>query len=245
MNRRRGRQIIISQRWVRQNNVLTHAQKMLATRPASLIGMWAMADPSGTTCTDSSPAANNGAYTDITLAQAGYGGALCALIDNTADAISVVTTVAGDFNGAAGTFLGIFKVSSAGVWTDGVAGRFCRFRVDASNQVQIYKESGNNRISFAYIAGGTDKTLSYTFASPPTDWFTIGFSWDKPGDAAIAYINGVQVGSTLTGLGTWAGTIAFAQLGAGSGSVHLGYIQNCGLWTAALTSAEIANAGVL
>lgn len=225
--------------------VLTHAQKVLATRPASLIGMWAMADASGTTCTDSSPAANHGTYTNIDLAQAGYGGALCALIDNATDGISVAATVAADFNGAAGTCGGLFKVSSAGVWTNGVSGRFFRFRYNASNQVHVYKATTNNLIYFSYIAGGTDKSIAHTLASPPTDWFSLFFTWDAVADQIKAFVNGAQVETTLTGLGTWTGTIGLAELAAGSGSAHLGNVQDCGLWTAALTAAEIAANGVL
>ena len=223
----------------------THLQKILATRPASLIGAWGISDPSGTTCTDSSPAANNGTYTNITLGQPGYGGALCGLIDNVADAISVVATVAGDFNGVAGTVGGLFKVANAGVWTDGVSGRFFRFWYNASNQVSIYKATASNLIYLSYIAGGTDKSVSYNWVSPSTDWFSIYFTWDASADQVKAFINGAQVGSTLTGLGTWTGTIVLGELGAGSGAAHLGWIEDCGLWTAALTPAEITNIGVL
>lgn len=220
----------------------SYSNKVSKILPSNLIGWWKMADTGGTICTDSSPYANNGTYTNITLAQPGFDGGLCALIDNTADAISVVAATAADFNGAEGGFIGWYKVSSAAVWSDGVSGRFARFRVNASNQVNIYKAITANSVVFSYIAGGTDKSVTLNPIST-TDWFSLGFSWSVSGDAVKAYLNGVQIGSTLTGLGTWDGTIALGELGAGSAAAHLGYIQHCLLYNVAPSAAQMLALG--
>jgi hypothetical protein len=60
-----------------------------------------------------------------------------------------------------------------------------------------------------------------------------------------AYINGAQVGTTQTSLGTWSGALDSAQTCIGAAnttpaSVHSGWLAHPAIWNVALTPAEVA-----
>lgn len=113
------------------------------------------------------------------------------------------------------------KMSSGAVWSDGVFRTALSFYRNGSNQINLWKESGSAKIGFQRVGDGTSKVttsgnLSYT------DWFSIAISVSIGGGGLLnagdlrAYINGVQVGSTITG------NIAAVGSGLNSARVLLG-----------------------
>lgn len=143
------------------------------------------------------------------------------------------TGLADIFNGTTGSFFMWVKVAAAGVWTDGAFRRIFKFLADANNYISAYKSSTNGTIDFLYDAGGTVKTVSVSSLSS-TGWFSVGMSWDKTAGAngeVKAYIDGAQVGTTQTALGTWVNTgwgTGLALLGANT----VGASQNFSGWLA-------------
>jgi hypothetical protein len=146
------------------------------------------------------------------------------------------------FSGAAGSIELWAKVSSANDWIDGEARYLVMIQVDGNNQVYVRKSSTSNQIEFGYIAGGTSKSVAKTSISP-TGWMVLGLTWDKAADQVRAYYNGVQVGATQTGLGTWSGSLASSAcvIGAADNSgtnPWKGYIGHVAVWDKALSAQQ-------
>lgn len=196
---------------------------------------------------------NDGLYssTGVTLAQDGIGdGRTSAKFNGTTGYVNMYTAgLASAFNGAEGTVSGWFKVSAA-EWTDGAARVVARLAASSSNQILIIKSSVNGRFEYTYTAGGTQKQYRKESTSNTT-WCSFALTWSKSNNRVRCYFNGAQVGSTLTGLGTWVGALdpATANIGATSSSS----VSNC--WKGNLahvvildreaTAAEIAAAHTL
>lgn len=135
--------------------------------------------------------------------------------DGTNDYGSIYTAghVAG-FDPAKGSLFIWGKVSGAGVWTDSTARYAIVLRVDANNAIVAGRHSGNNTIRYAYSAGGTSEVVDHTTST--TAWFSLGLSWDTTADEVKAFFDGSQTGSTQSGLGTWAGSLAAATTNIGA-----------------------------
>ncbi len=148
------------------------------------------------------------------------------------------------FNPNEGTMVAWAKVSGAGMWTDATTRRIVFAGFDNStNLIGIYKGSSNNTLGVSYIAGSVAKSVFTTTSS--TDWMQIVITWSKSNDQVIAYFNGTQSGSTLTGLGTWSGNLSSTNTEIGANASGLnpwsGLINDVRLYNSALTPTQIAN----
>jgi hypothetical protein len=148
------------------------------------------------------------------------------------------------FNGAIGSLSIFGKVVNAAVWTNGVNGRLLNLEVNGNNRVSLLKAaSPNNRLTWAYIAGGTVRSAVFD-SGATTDWFNFTFTWNKfSADRVRAYFNGVQQGADVTGLGTWAGALATSLIGAFTTTptqVFNGWSCYPTLWTTELSPAQVA-----
>lgn len=213
------------------------------------IAYWPMAETSGTVITDESGNGRNGAYKasgEPLLGQTGIGdGRTAPLFDGTNDFANVFSaSLQGAFNGAEGTLAIWFKVSAAGVWTDGVTRRLMYFQVDANNRVRFEKSTTNNQIAAVYTAGGTAKSVLWNNAGP-TSLQHLAVTWSKSADQMKFYANGVQIGATQTGLGTWVGSLVSTttEVGASDTSGNnpwSGNLAHAAVWGSALGSATVA-----
>jgi hypothetical protein len=222
-----------------------YASKVKAIAPANLIAYWPQAEAGGTTIVDESGNGRNGAYTGVTLGSAGIGdGRTAASYDGATSYGNVYgASLAAAFNGQEGTFAMWLKVSSAGVWTDGISRRAILFQVDANNRIGINKAVASNDVDWLYVAGATTKSGGVVSFSPTT-FFHIGLTWSKAGDAVKFYVNGVQSGATQTGLGTFAGALASTQTILGSLSttpaqVWSGLEAHVAVWNTPLSAAQM------
>lgn len=122
------------------------------------------------------------------------------------------------FNPAAGSVILWVKMFNAGVWTDATTRLLITLRASASDRVYIAKDTTDNQISFVYQAGGVNSSISDSSLGGVDDWFMLGFTWDTVADEVKAYLDGFQIGSTMTSLGVWTGSIVsgFANIGANS-----------------------------
>lgn len=178
------------------------------------------------------------------LGQEGIGDSKpCPLFDGANDFVNIHSSAFNTaFNKSAGTLLVWVKPSE--IWTDGIERRFFSIHQDADNQVILVKDNSDN-ILWGYIAGGTFKLV--TKAITPAGWIMLVITYDTVADEVKAYFNGVQEGSTQTGLGTWAaGNLSSTNtvLGAFDTAptrVWNGFLAHAAVWTKALTSAEITN----
>jgi hypothetical protein len=229
--------------------VVTYTQKVLTLFGANVIGYWTLQDASGTVCTDVSGLGYNGAYPASphtpTLGQTGIGdGLTCASFDGTDDCANLYTAgLAGVFDGSKGTVLIWGKVAAAGVWTDATDRYLFDIGADSLNRVYAHRTTANSAVAIAYRANNVTKLVTVTSSS--TDWFHCGVTWDKTADKAIMYWAGSQTGTTQTGLGTWAGALATAQVVAGVystlyGNPWSGLLAHVLILNRAATPAEVA-----
>lgn len=228
----------------------------MASRIAALsgvVGYWKAGDPSGTAAVDSSSTGANGLYAGAyTLDQSGIGdGSRSTLFSGGRISLAApIIPLNLVFNPLKGTLFSWLKVTSASVWTDSTLRVPFEIGADANNRVFFSKTSNNNRFDLFYNAGGTSKQIANTSFSP-VGWFSAAITWDKGADQMKGFINGLQVGSTLTGLGVWVGALSssFSALAnftsAGGANAHSGYIAHAVLANEVWSAAEIASIGIL
>jgi hypothetical protein len=148
------------------------------------------------------------------------------------------------FLGSEGTALCWARVANADVWTDGATRAMLDIRADDANAVRLYKSTANNTLVASYTANAVAKECSMGSLSV-TDWFPLALTWSASAGEVRAYLNGVQQGDTLTGLGSWLGKVAAdrsiigAETKAPLSPWH-GWIGPCVLWNRALAPAAIA-----
>lgn len=221
-----------------------YGQRVMGMRRSNLIAYWPLGDLSGSVATDASGNGRNGACTAIALGQAGIGdGRASALFDGSASYCNTFGAgLASAFSGQEGTLALWMRVANAGVWPDGTR-RLAVLMADASNRVIVQKAASGDLI-VTYIAGGI--TSERTVVGSGTSWMHVAVTWSKSSGASgevRGFLNGAQVGATLTALGTFAGALSVSILGASNTTPTnpwSGRLAHVGLWSAALTTTEVA-----
>jgi hypothetical protein len=164
--------------------------------------------------------------------------------DGTNDNVNIYTSdLNSTLNPDEGTLVTWAKVTNAGVWTDATNRWLVRLFTDNNNRIDLYKTSTSNIMNLETSFGGVGKTISISNSS--TGWIEIVATWSKSANQLKLYINGSQVGSTLTGLGTWTGNFSSTNVSIGSSGAGStpwsGLINDVRLYTRALSSDEIAD----
>jgi hypothetical protein len=234
----------------RDDGTLHYTNKVKALAP---IAYFPQSESGGAVCLDESGFGRNGAYKaagEPLLGQAGIGdGRTCALYDGTNDFANIYTAgMASAFNGAEGAIL----IWSAGQASAGTAQRQISIQVDANNLARIRWNATNGAVTFDYIAGGTAKqVLASAVMAAGGALKAFGLSWSKGADQMKAFVSGAQVGTTQTGLGTWAGALSITQciIGGnnttGTSAPFTGYQAHAAIFARALSAAEVQSAATL
>lgn len=223
------------------------ADTILNTQPEYLVAFWPLWDTSGTTVDNyQSDSDRDGLYVNGTvLLASGIDGRYSARFDGVNDYVNLYSSsFANAFNGPEGTISIFLKVSSAGIWSDSTFRYALRFAADASNIISILRLTTTNFIQFAYAAGGVTKFINVNTGGN-TGWFQLTLTWNKTLDRVKVYYDGVQTGTTQTGLGTWTGTLlpTITVLGVQdtTGSfLWSGEMSHVAVWSKELTPNEIA-----
>lgn len=227
---------------------LTQHEKVLALNP---IACWPLWSPAGA-ATAYDISGNGYDSTAMVISSAGNDGvgdqSTSFEFDGTNDYVNIYSA------GLAGAFLGTevtvgmwFQVSGAGVWTDGTIRYLLRLYADASNEISFARVAANNTLQALYRAGGVNKAR-YPI-STSTEWICIVMTASLAADEMRTYLNGVQYTTTLTGLGTWNGTLdsSFCVVGASTlvpANVWDGFITHTFIINRALTPDQVYNISV-
>ncbi len=224
----------------------SYAGRILNTQKANLIALWGLGETTGTTAANAEgttardgsyvngPTLNAAAFTDNTPAPS---------FDGSNDFVNVYSSSLNSaFNHDEITFAVWGQVSASGDWTDGVNHALAFIGADSSNFLRIRK-TANNQLEARYGAGVTAKAVAFTIST--TSWFHVAITVSKAADQVKVYLNGSQQGTTQTGLGTWAGSLAstLTVLAASSSTPTLpwkGSLKYAALWTTPLSSGEIS-----
>jgi hypothetical protein len=202
------------------------------------IAYWPMDEAAGAVAVDRSGNGRNGAYTAVTLGQPGIGdGRTAPSFDGTTSYNNVFgASLAAAFNSALGSIAIWFRLPENVDATNRFA---INLFTDANNRV-VFDRTAGTTMRWRYIAGGTTETLNITVAN--TAWHHFAVTWNKAGDQAIGYLDGVQQGAAQTGLGVWAGAIGQALIGASTAAptfVWSGTLAHAAVWNSALSAAQI------
>jgi hypothetical protein len=168
---------------------------------------------------------------------AGQNGFGAVNFDGTDDTLSIPLT--SSFPRTAGTIHLSVKPSSS----TGIRQTFM-WRVDGSNEIGLVDFNGTFglNLSCQYNAGGTNKSVNYATSLTTNQWANLTVTWDA-GTASVLrlYMNGVEVGTAATSLGTMsASTPLFYHVGGANGSDYFqGACDAAILWERALSASEV------
>jgi hypothetical protein len=186
----------------------SYALKIAGIFGTSIIRYWPLDDAVGaTTARELSVSSDSGTFIQgVTFGQIGADGKeTSALFDGSACRVYIYSADwLTDFNKAEGTAMLRFKIPTAGIWTDGILRVALEIRSDGNNALHIAKNSPNNQLQCAYIAGGTSRTCQFTCSD--TSWHHLALTWSQAANAWNAYLDGVLGGGLPQDIGTWSAT---------------------------------------
>jgi len=227
-----------------------YADKVRSIFGGNLLEHWPLWDAAGSVAAGLARGAN-GIYGGVTLGQTGAGdGRTAPFFNGTTGYVDIYTTALNaPLSGQELTISLLFKTFDNAVWTDTLTRRFISFQVDSSNRL-FFQKNPNTGMLFSYAAGGITKSVTRPLAGTNANWTHAALTISKSGDALKAYWNGVQEGTTQTGLGTWAGLLAPAitVIGASNNTPaaqHYGWIAHVAIGNRALSAAEVAALAVM
>lgn len=220
-------------------------QRVLATDP---IAYWVQDEKQGLVSYDMVTArdtgARNGAYTGVTLGQPGIGdGRASPFFDGVNDFNNILTPdLIAVLDPTEFTVLVWFQVANAGVWTDGID-RTCLWIANAANTefIQIAKPAAANQLAWFLQAGGVFRVRF--LATSVIGWHSAVLTVSETADEMRAYLDGVQIGATINGLGAWVAVVTqsmlFALTVAPAQPWH-GWGAHIAIWDRALTPEELS-----
>lgn len=202
-------------------------------------------ETSGSTANDSSAENNDGSYAFATVAAttSPIQPDLAPSFNGTSTYVNVYSAALDtDFNELLGSISLWIKVTGSSVWSDGAVRAAVALGVNSNNYVTIYKPAAANQLIFEYKAGGT--TVSRTVSNvSDTGWIHVAITWNKASNRVRAYVNGVQQGADVTGLGVWAGALASTACVVGafntSANHWSGYLSHYRLYDIELTATQV------
>lgn len=222
--------------------------KVLRTGVGNLTAYWPINDPNGSsTILDWSGNGRNGTVkADVTLGVAGFSGTAGVRSGSTvSEGVSLYSTSLRDAFNKDELTLAIWFKANSNIWNFSGNKSLFILRADNNNRVYISKTGTIPTLSLVYTAGGTIKGVSTT-SSLSDDWAHAAITVSKANDEVKGYLNGTQIGTTLTGLGTWTGNLAntvcnlFGYSGLGYFEPN-GYLSHAAVWNTPLSASEVAD----
>ena len=214
--------------------------KVLATDSSNVIAEWALDEAAGATnVNDYSPENNDGTPSNVTFGSTGIGDdRTSASFNGTTSYINVFSSaLATDFNGAEGTF-SIWAYSAN--WADSTERTLVYLRDAAyNNYIYLHKYTTNNISVVRRAAGGADKVVSFGVSG--SGWKHVVGKWSESGDYLKLYVNGSEVGTPASSIGTYGNDPTFWDLGAGDshGVPWNGTLAHAAMWKSAISDAQI------
>lgn len=226
--------------------VESYYQKVTRVLGTSGYALWKLNEAAGATTAVDSVGGINGTATSVTFGSDALvpGGTSAAFTTNSYINMAHAA-MDGLFNELEGSLLIWMKIATA-QWGDGIIKYAMNFRADVNNRVAIAKHSGANALQGLYVAGGTNKVVTYTTDGRETP-FVVAITYSKSNDRVRFYFAGAQIGADLTGLGVWVGALASgyqnigAQFAAASANSFVGDLANALYVPRELTASEVAS----
>jgi hypothetical protein len=216
-------------------------QKVAGMEP---VAYWQLGDTGGTVAQCLVNAAQNGSYTGVTLDNArGPDLSPVGLWDGINDFCDIYSTALNSaWDGDELTVALWVKVYDVAFWTNDWY-KFIFLYADNNNFVSISTSANDGRAYIERKAGGAGKATEVDMSSSLA-WFHAGITASVIADEQKAYIDGVQQGATLNGLGNWAGNLSATAtvLGADNTSAskpYNGWLAHAVVFDRVLTGPQI------
>lgn len=209
--------------------------------PTSLLAEWRFDDGAGTTLKDYSGNGYDGALGGGANAPTWGGGGLTFDANDYVNLYSAALAAA--FSGQEITVEIVVKVASVDNWNAATQRVAFMFQVDASNLISIRQPATANTLDFRYVGGGTSDIVQLASQSW-TDIRYLAITVSNAADQLKAYVSGAQVGSTQTGIGDFAGSLATTTVAAGAASTSGAVAWNGTLYYMILRSAALSAADI-
>jgi len=220
---------------------------LIESHPLTMFPLW---ETGGLIANDLSGNGRNGAFAPggVTYGQPGVGdGQGCAKLDGGGAAVGYIdaysASMAAAFNSSVGSMMIYAAPDDAGAWTSGAEKYIYRYRSTVNNRIDILKRANpSDTIAAQYVANGVASSVEL-FGLSAADFYQIVLTWNKPGDRVRGYLNGLQFGPDVTGLGVWAGALNAGLCGIGAGGatnyeVWPGRLAYAVLWDREITPTE-------
>lgn len=108
---------------------------------------------------------------------------------------------------------GIWAKIQSAQWTDGAQRMMMTHAANSSNRSHLSKTAGSNGLNVFYRGNNVTDQVSAGSLSLAGQWFHFGYTVDTGTDELKAYLNGVQVSTTQSTIGAWAGALVNLLLG--------------------------------
>src|SRR3990170_2469103 len=187
---------------------------------------------------------HNGAYSNVTLAQAGIGdGRTSGSFNGTSSYVNVYSAgFVADFTPSELSITGWLK-AAAGEWASATQRRI--INIQTLTSLLTIRKSAANTLQSLYNGGGTTDSVTVG-GQTSEDWIHFGLTVSVSADQFKFFLGGVQAGATQTGIGTCDGTLISTATVIGSANsetpanVWSGNLANLIVLNKAATPAEIA-----
>lgn len=153
-----------------------------------------------------------------------------------------VDTLAGDMLGTKGTISCWCKLN-----TVSTSAHIMKAKVDSNNQLTLFYHASANEFRALHKGGGTTKSAVISSAESienDGNWHNVVSTWDTTTDELKIYLDGT-LKATTTGLGTFSGTIAEADIGQNTtdGAYWNGKLDEVAVFTEVVSATTLYNGG--
>jgi hypothetical protein len=153
-----------------------------------------------------------------------------------------VDNLAGDMNGSLGTISCWCKLD-----TVSSSAHIMKAKVDSNNFISFFYHASANEFRALHKGGGTSKTAvipSGDTIENDGNWHNVVMTWDTSEGELKIYLDGT-LKATTTGLGSFSGTIAEADIGQNllDGAYWNGKISEVAVFTQVISATTLYNSG--
>lgn len=221
-----------------QGGVSWQFDEQVLTLP-NLIGYWPGEELTGSTLIDASENGKTGAYFGspaVTLGQPGIGdGKPSVYYPGSGGAAFTASLAAVITPGLFSVFQWVYLDPSC--LADNLYHYSLFHQVDANNRMSLYKANTTNRNSLrgSYTAGGVACVTGFYDYDSIARWLLVMLTINKSDDRMRWFVDGIQQGADVKGLGTYVGAPTNLYIGTAAGSNWKGWIAKTGV-----TNAEIS-----
>jgi hypothetical protein len=224
----------------------TYAEKVLGYGP---IAYWPLWETAGVTAVCQVNAAQNGTYGGtITLANSTMPwGDPCPLFQGVNDRVNTFSAaLAAAFGAGAddeGSVMVWARAFNVGVWTDGSWRYLLTLYTDLNNRIHLVRwQAVGGRMTMYHRVGGFLSAIDANGLANIA-WMHWVLTWSKAANECKLYLDGNQVGLTLTRPNFWVGALTDARIGCEwtSQDTWNGWIGHCAIFPTVLTQPQVAD----